>query len=104
MRQKNIISVVFALIISINVWPKEKVFFDSKADLVGVSGDVSHLFQNGYGSIILENPILINIDLSGFHKDNDIKKEFREKDIESYLNSKRVGKYWCNRCMKITNL
>ena len=92
MKLRIIICATIVLFIGIRAFADNKVFFDSKADLVGVSGDVSYLVESGYSSIVVDNPVSIDIDLSTFHKKNNVKKEFREKELEKYLNEKNVGK------------
>lgn len=92
MKLKTIICAVVALFMGTNTQGQDKVFFDSKADLVGVSGDIDDLVANGYSPLVLENPIDIDADLKKFHKENSEKKEFRAEDLETYLNDKKVGK------------
>lgn len=92
MKLKTIICVVVALFMATSTRAQDKVFFDSKADLVGVSGDVSYLLANGYSPLILDNPITVDVDLKNFHRNNDEKEEFRSKDLEDYLNGNKVGK------------
>ncbi len=92
MKLKTIICAVVALFMYTSTWAQDKVFYDSKADLVGVSGDVNYLVAHGYSPLILDNSINIDVDLKNFHKDNNEKNLFREKDLEDYLNGKKVGK------------
>ena len=92
MKLKTIICAFIAIFMGTSTQGQDKVFFDSKADLVGVSGDVDYLVAHGYSPLILENPINIDVDLKNFHKGNKEKKGFRAKDLETYLNEKKVGK------------
>ena len=92
MKLRTIICAVVALFMVTGTHAQDKVFFDSKADLVGVSGDVGYLLANGYAPLILQNQVTVDVDLKNFHQDNNENKEFRSKDLEDYLNGKKVGK------------
>ncbi len=89
---RNIIFMAFATLMSISAQSQTKIFYDSKADLVGTSGDIEYLIMNGYSSIMAKNPINIDVNLKDFHKENNEKKDFREVDLENYLNEKKVGR------------
>ena len=61
MKNRIILSVLIAFIVCNNIQAKKLHFYNSKTDLVGVSGDIEYLVNCGYKEIIRKNPVEINL-------------------------------------------
>ncbi len=93
-----LIASVIAIGISTNVEAKKKVFYDSKSQLIGISGDYESLAVHGMEYKVFNNPVALPSDFKLELPENPKKGYEKEEDkekiaqMENSLNNYRVGK------------